>query len=62
MWGSIWLYVATGDKTYMDNVDKLMAEKNIGGDNMFNDTGPLLGLCFDRSICKACHFIRQSQI
>lgn len=37
MWGSIWLYVATGDKTYMDNVDKLMAEKNIGGDNMFND-------------------------
>ena len=37
MWGSIWLYVATNDKTYMDNVDKLMVEKNIGGDNMFND-------------------------
>lgn len=37
MWGSIWLYVATNDQTYMDNVEKLMAEKNISGDNMFND-------------------------
>ena len=37
MWGSIWLYVATNDKTYMDNVDKLMVEKKISGDNMFND-------------------------
>lgn len=37
MWGSIWLYVATNDKTYMDNVEKLMVEKKISGDNMFND-------------------------
>ena len=39
MWGSIWLYVATGDKTYMDNVDKLMVEKRIGdgAGNSFND-------------------------
>ncbi|NLL73378.1 MAG: glycoside hydrolase [Clostridiales bacterium] len=37
MWGSVWLYVATNDQTYMDNVEKLMVEKNIGGDNMFND-------------------------
>lgn len=37
MWGSIWLYVATNDQTYMDNVEKLMVEKNISGDNMFND-------------------------
>lgn len=37
MWGSIWLYVATNDQMYMDNVEKLMVEKNIGGDNMFND-------------------------
>lgn len=39
MWGSIWLYVATGDETYMDNVDKLMVEKRIGDGegNSFND-------------------------
>ncbi|RCX17108.1 dockerin type I repeat protein [Anaerobacterium chartisolvens] len=37
MWGSIWLYVATGDAVYMDNVEKLMVEKNISGDNSFND-------------------------
>ncbi|HEX9058567.1 MAG TPA: glycoside hydrolase family 9 protein [Clostridia bacterium] len=37
MWGSIWLYVATNDKTYMDNVDKLMVEKGITGGNSFND-------------------------
>lgn len=37
MWGSIWLYVATNDQTYMDNVEKLMVEKNISGDNMFDD-------------------------
>ncbi len=39
MWGSIWLYVATGDQTYMDNVDKLMVEKRIGdgAGNSFND-------------------------
>lgn len=37
MWGSIWLYVATNDQTYMDNVEKLMAERGIGGDHMFSD-------------------------
>jgi endoglucanase len=37
MWGSIWLYVATNDQTYMDQIEKLMVEKKIGGDNMFND-------------------------
>ncbi|MDP4182275.1 MAG: glycoside hydrolase family 9 protein [Bacillota bacterium] len=37
MWGSIWLYVATNDQTYMDNVDKLMVEKKISGENSFND-------------------------
>ncbi len=37
MWGAIWLYVATNDQKYMDDVEKLMVEKNIGGDNMFND-------------------------
>ncbi len=37
MWGSIWLYVATNDDTYMDNVDKLMAEKGIANGNSFND-------------------------
>lgn len=37
MWGSIWLYVATDDQTYMDNVDKLMVEKGITNGNSFND-------------------------
>ncbi len=37
MWGSIWLYVATNDNTYMENVDKLMVEKGITGGNSFND-------------------------
>ncbi|GAE90466.1 endoglucanase [Acetivibrio straminisolvens JCM 21531] len=39
MWGSVWLYVATGEQKYMDNVDKLMVEKRIGDDagNSFND-------------------------
>lgn len=37
MWGSVWLYIATNDQTYMDNVEKLMVEKKISGDNMFND-------------------------
>jgi len=39
MWGSVWLYVATGEQKYMDNVDKLMAEKRIGDSagNSFND-------------------------
>ncbi|EGD48896.1 glycoside hydrolase family 9 [Ruminiclostridium papyrosolvens DSM 2782] len=37
MWGSIWLYVATNDNKYMDNVEKLMIEKGITGGNSFND-------------------------
>ncbi len=37
MWGSIWLYVATNDNKYMDNVEKLMVEKGITGGNSFND-------------------------
>lgn len=37
MWGSIWLYVATNDSKYMDNVEKLMVEKGIAGGNSFND-------------------------
>jgi hypothetical protein len=37
MWGAVWLYVATNDKKYMDNIESLMAEKGIGGDNMYND-------------------------
>jgi hypothetical protein len=37
MWGSIWLYVATNDNKYMENVDKLMVEKGITGGNSFND-------------------------
>jgi len=30
MWGSLWLYVATGEQKYMDNLEKLMVEKRIG--------------------------------
>lgn len=37
MWGAIWLYVATNDSKYMDDVDKLMAEKGIANGNSFND-------------------------
>ncbi|WP_459076789.1 glycoside hydrolase family 9 protein [Herbivorax alkaliphila] len=37
MWGSIWLYVATDEQKYMDNVESLMVEKNITEGNMFSD-------------------------
>jgi len=39
MWGSLWLYVATGEQKYMDNLEKLMVEKRIGDEagNSFND-------------------------
>lgn len=37
MWGAIWLYVATKDNKYMDDVDKLMVEKGIANGNSFND-------------------------
>jgi endoglucanase len=34
MWGAIWLYIATKEKRYLDDVEKLMTEKGIGGDNV----------------------------
>lgn len=37
MWGAIWLYVATNDSKYMEDVDKLMVEKGIANGNSFND-------------------------
>lgn len=37
MWASIWLYVATDDEKYMDNVESLMVDKNITDGNRFND-------------------------
>lgn len=37
MWGAVWLNIATGEKKYMDDIDKLMTEKGMGGDNMYND-------------------------
>ncbi len=48
MWGSVWLYVATGEQKYMDNVDKLMVEKRIGDDagNSFNDNWTNAGTMF----------------
>ena len=32
MWGAIWLCVATGDKSYLDDVETFMDERGIGGD------------------------------
>ena len=37
IWASIWLYVATDDEKYMDNVESLMVDKNITDGNRFND-------------------------
>lgn len=34
MWGAIWLYVATQNSSYLDDCEKLMTEKGIGGDNV----------------------------
>lgn len=34
MWGAIWLYVATGNKSYLDDVETFMTERGIGGDKV----------------------------
>jgi endoglucanase len=34
MWGAIWLSVATGDQTYLNDVETYMTEKGIGGDKV----------------------------
>ncbi len=34
MWGAIWLYVATGDNSYLDDVETFMTQRGIGGDNV----------------------------
>jgi endoglucanase len=34
MWGAIWLYIATKETSYLDDCEKLMTEKGIGGDNV----------------------------
>ncbi|KNY25560.1 glycoside hydrolase family 9 protein [Pseudobacteroides cellulosolvens] len=37
MWGGIWLYIATNEQKYMDDIEKLMAEKGLGGDNTYQN-------------------------
>ena len=58
MWGSIWLYVATNDQKYMDNLESLMADKNITDGNRFNDHWTQ---CWDYvmswCIYEACYFV-----
>jgi endoglucanase len=34
MWGAIWLHIATQEQSYLDDVEKLMTERGIGGDNV----------------------------
>jgi endoglucanase len=34
MWGAVWLCVATGDKSYLDDVETFMTERKIGGDKV----------------------------
>lgn len=34
MWGAIWLSVATGDQTYLADVETFMTDKGIGGDKV----------------------------
>jgi endoglucanase len=36
VWGAIWLYTATGDDKYLDNVDEWILIKNDYGDDPFN--------------------------
>jgi endoglucanase len=37
MWGAVWLYIATNDTSYMSDIEALMVEKGIGGDNMYEN-------------------------
>ncbi|HEY8464447.1 MAG TPA: glycoside hydrolase family 9 protein [Bacillota bacterium] len=34
MWGAIWLHIATKDRSYLDDVEQLMNERGIGGDQI----------------------------
>lgn len=34
MWGAVWLCVATGDKSYINDVETFMTERGIGGDKV----------------------------
>ena len=34
MWGAIWLHIATKDQQYLDDVELLMTERGIGGDQI----------------------------
>lgn len=34
MWGAVWLCIATGDKSYLDDVETFMTERGIGGDKV----------------------------
>ncbi|MEN8905849.1 MAG: glycoside hydrolase family 9 protein [Clostridiales bacterium] len=34
MWGAIWLNIATGEENYLSDVESLMDERGIGGDNV----------------------------
>ncbi|HYH04002.1 MAG TPA: glycoside hydrolase family 9 protein [Bacillota bacterium] len=34
MWGAIWLHIATQEQSYLDDVEKLMTERGIGGDQV----------------------------
>mgnify|MGYP000636898393 FL=1 len=34
MWGAVWLRIATGDESYLDDVETFMTERGIGGDKV----------------------------